>query len=91
MSTLKTLRGEPMFTLPMLGRTLTLYREGARLALFLAPATFVLFNLPWHLIPVAGDVFQALVAAIGSYLCAALLGSLTADGVDADAASSRWL
>lgn len=91
MLTLQALRGEPMCSLPLRGRTLTLYRQGTWWGLFSAFATFVLFNLPWHLVPSVGEILQPLVAAIGFYLSAALMGSLAAHGVDAHSASRRWL
>lgn len=91
MSTLQRLRGDSMLRVPTLGRTLTLYRQGARLALFSCVATVVLCNLPWRLVPVVGEILQMLVAAVGFYLSAALIGSLTPNDVNADTASQRWL
>lgn len=91
MSTLQKLRGDPLLKTPMLGRTLTFYRQGARLGLLAFIATVVLLNLPWHLIPAVGEMLQMLVAAVGFYLSAAWAGSLTPDGVDAETASRRWL
>ena len=49
MLTLQKLRGDSMLRVPTLGRTLTLYRQGGRLALSSFLATVVLFNLPWRL------------------------------------------
>ncbi|MDP9993918.1 hypothetical protein J2W28_004381 [Variovorax boronicumulans] len=89
MSTLHKLRGALMLRVPVLGRTLTLYRQGARSALFSFLATVVLCNLPWRLIPAVGEILQMLVAAFGFYFSAALIGSLTPDDVDADTASRR--
>lgn len=80
-----------MLRVPTLRRTLTLYRQGARLALFSFFATVVLCNLPWRLIPAVGEILQMLVAAVGFYLSAALISSLTPNDVDADTASRRWL
>ncbi|MDQ0073355.1 hypothetical protein J2W34_005163 [Variovorax boronicumulans] len=91
MSTLQKFRGDSTLRTPMLGRTLTLYRQGAWFALFSFLATVVLFNLPWRLIPVAGEILQMLVAAVGFYLSAALIGSLAPNDVDAETASRRWL
>jgi hypothetical protein len=91
MSTLQKLRGDLMLRVPTLGQTLTLYRQGARLALFSFFATVVLCNLPWRLIPTVGEILQVLVAAVGFYFSAALIGSLTPNDVDADTASRRWL
>ena len=56
MSMLQKLRGDLMLRVPILGRTLTLYRQGARLALFSFFATVVLCNLPWRLIPTVGEI-----------------------------------
>lgn len=91
MSTLQKLRGDSMLRIPALGRTLTLYRHGARLALFSFAATSVLCNLPWRVIPAVGEILQMLVVSVGFYFSAALLGSLTPNDVDADTASRRWL
>ncbi|CAN5495731.1 hypothetical protein BH10PSE18_BH10PSE18_08560 [soil metagenome] len=91
MTTLQQLRGDSMLRVPTLRRTLTLYRQGARLALFSFFATVVLCNLPWRLIPAVGEILQMLVAAVGFYLSAALISSLTPNDVDADTASRRWL
>ncbi|MGJ7558472.1 hypothetical protein ACSFBI_31190 [Variovorax sp. RB3P1] len=91
MSALQKLRGDSMLRVPTLGRTLTLYRQGGRLALFSFFATAMLCNLPWHLIPAVGEILQMLVAAVGFYFSAALMGSITPDDVDADTSSRRWL
>ncbi len=91
MSALQKLRGDSMLRVPTLGRTLTLYRQGGQLALFSFFATVVLCNLPWHLIPAAGQILQMLVAAVGFYFSAALMASLTPDDVDAATSSQRWL
>uniref|UniRef100_UPI00104C878A hypothetical protein n=1 Tax=unclassified Variovorax TaxID=663243 RepID=UPI00104C878A len=91
MSTLQKLRGDSMLRVPTLGRTLTLYRQGGRLALFSFLATVVLFNLPWRLIPAVGEILQMLVAAVGFYFSAVLLGSLTPNDADADTASRSRL
>ncbi|MBO9642979.1 MAG: hypothetical protein J7603_07620 [Pseudacidovorax sp.] len=91
MTTLQRFRGDAMLRVPMLGRTLTLYRRGAWFALFCFFATVLLCKLPWHLIPGVGGILQLLVAAIGFYLSAALVSSLTPNDVDGDTASRRWL
>jgi len=91
MSMLRRLRGEPRTTLPLLGAKLTLYRQGSSLALFVALATFVLFNLPWHLVPVAGALLQPLTAAVGAYLTATLMASRTPMDMGTDDAAARWL
>ncbi|MGJ7511812.1 hypothetical protein [Variovorax sp. GT1P44] len=90
MSTLQKHRGEPKIKVPTLGRTLTIYRQGARIGLFSVMATLVLFNLPWRLIPVVGEILQLLVAAVGCYLSVALMSSLTPNDMDADTAATRW-
>jgi hypothetical protein len=91
MSTLRRLRGEPLVTVPCLGQTLTLYRQGSQFALFVGLATFTLFNLPWHHIPVAGQVLPPLTAAIGCYLAATLMASRAPAEADPEVASGRWL
>lgn len=91
MTTLQKLRGTSMLRVPTLGRTLTIYRQGARLGLFSFVATVVLYNLPWRLIPAAGETLQVLVTAAGFYLSATLSSSLTPNDVDVDSASQRWL
>ncbi|MGJ7545275.1 hypothetical protein [Variovorax sp. LT1R16] len=90
MSTLQKLRGDPKTEIPMGSRTLTIYTQGARLGLFSFVATVVLFNLPWRWIPGMGDILQALVAAVGFYLSAALIASLTPTPMDAATSSRRW-
>lgn len=90
-SVLRRLRGEALCKVPMLGQTLTLYRQGALCDLFVGLATVVLFNLPWRWIPHVGDVLQLLVAVAGFYLAAALMGARAPDGMDAEKAASRWL
>ncbi|WP_219215772.1 hypothetical protein [Variovorax boronicumulans] len=90
MTTLQKLRGDPRIEIPLRGRTLTIYGQGARLGLFSFVATVVLFNLPWHWIPGLGDVLQALVAAAGFYLSAALIGSLRPTAMDAETSSRPW-
>lgn len=91
MTTLQKLRGNSMLRVPTLGRTLRIYRQGARLGLFSFVATVVVYNLPWRLIPAAGETLQMLVTTAGFYLSAALSGSLTPNDVDVDSASQRWL
>lgn len=91
MSTLQKFRGDSMLKVPLLGRTLTLYRQGAWLALFLFLATMSLCNLPWRLVPAVGEILQLLIAVVGFYLSAALIGSFTANDVDTATASRRWL
>lgn len=91
MTTLQQLRGDPMAKVSILGRTLTLYGQGAGLGMFLFVATVVLSNLSWRLIPAVGEILQMLLAAIGFYLSAALIGSFTANGVDTKRASRSWL
>ena len=75
MSLLRRLRGEPGTTLPLFGQTLTLYAQGSRLGFAIGVATFVAFNLPWHLIPLAGQALQLLTGAVGWYMAAVLMGS----------------
>jgi hypothetical protein len=91
MSTLQKLREDSMLRVATLGRTLKLYRQGARLALFLFLATVVLCNLPWRLIPAVGELLQMLVVAVGFYFSAARMGSLTPNDVDADTVSRHRL
>lgn len=91
MTTLQRFRGDSMLRVPMLGRTLTLYRRGASFALFSFFATVLLFNLPWHVIPAVGGILQLLVGGLGFYFSAALIGSLTPNDLDGDTASRRWL
>ncbi len=80
-----------MVTVPCLGQTLTLYRQGLRFALFVGLATLALFNLPWHHIPIAGQVLPPLTAAIGCYLAATLIAWRAPAEAGPDAASGRWL
>jgi hypothetical protein len=91
MSLLRRLRGEPRTTLLLLGQTLTLYRQGSQLGLFVGLATFAAFNLPWHLIPAAGQPLQLLTAGVGSYFAATLMASRAPFGMDATDAAARWL
>jgi hypothetical protein len=91
MPLLQRLRGEPAFTMPCLGRTLTLYRQGSRLGLFAGLGTIALFNLPWHLVPGGAEVAQPLAAVVGAYFAATLIASRAPAGTDASDAASRWL
>lgn len=91
MSTFHKLRGDPRIEVPLWGRKLTIYRQGARLGLFSFVATAVLFSVPWRWVPGMGDILQASVAAVGFYLSAALIGSLTPTAMDAETSSRCWL
>jgi hypothetical protein len=91
MSMLRRLRGDPRATLLFLGQTLTLYRQGANLGLFVGLATFVAFNLPWHLLPAGGQMLRWLTTAVGCYLAAALMASRAPATMDAHDAAARWL
>lgn len=90
MSILQKLRGDPKVEIPLWGRKLTIYRQGAQLGLFSFVATVVLFNLPWRWIPGLGEILQMLFATVGFYLSAALIGSLTPKGLGAEISSRRW-
>ncbi|MDM0021627.1 hypothetical protein [Variovorax saccharolyticus] len=91
MSMLKRLRGEPRATVSFLGRNLTLYRQGSRVGLFAGLATFVAFNLPWHLLPAGGEMLRLLTTVVGCYLAATLMASRTKAEMGADEAAARWL
>ena len=91
MSWLRRLRGGPSTTLLFLGQNLTLYRQGGQLGLFVGLATLAVFNLPWHLIPVAGQPFQILSSGVGFYFAATLMASRTPSEMDATDAAVRWL
>lgn len=91
MSILKRLRGEPRSTMPFLGQTLTFYRQGVQLGLFTGLATFVVFNLPWHLLPAGGQIFQGLTTVVGCYLAAAVMASRAPAEIDPEDAAARWL
>ena len=71
MSILRNLRGQPRAHIPMLGQTLTLYRQGLLVGLL----TVVLLTLPWSWIPGIGPALQALTGCIGFYMAATLIGS----------------
>ena len=89
MPSLRALRGQPLTRLPWGRQSLTLYRQDAGLALACALGTLVLFNLPWHWLGAAvGEFVPLLIAAVGFYLAAALIGSLGAPGQDS---ADRWL
>lgn len=91
MPLLQRLRGEPAFTMPCLGRTLTLYRQGSRLGLVTGLGAIAVFNLPWHLVPGGAEVARPLVAVVGAYFAATLIASRAPAGMDASDAASRWL
>lgn len=91
MSMLRRLRGEAKTTMPFFGQTLTLYRQGSYGGLCVAFATFVAFNLPWHLIPAAGQMLQLLTAGVGFYVAATLMASRAPSEMDAADAAARWL
>lgn len=91
MSMLQRLRGETKTTVPMFGHTLTLYRQGSYVGLSVGFATFVVFNLPWHLMPAFSQVLQLLTAGVGFYLAAALMASRAPTELDATDAAARWL
>lgn len=91
MSALQRLRGEPRFSLLFCGQTLTFYRQGVPIGATTGFMTFVLFNLPWHVIPTAGAVLQLLTTAAGCYAACTLMASRTPATLPADAAAARWL
>lgn len=91
MSMLRRLRGEPKTAVTFLGQTLTLYRQGSCVGLSVGFATFVAFNLPWHLIPAAGRMLQLLTVGVGFYLAATLMASRAPSEMDATDAAARWL
>ncbi|WP_286511280.1 hypothetical protein [Variovorax davisae] len=74
-----------------LGQTLTLYRHGSQLGLLLGLATFVAFNLPWHLFPAGGQVLRLLTTVIGCCLAATLMASRAPAEMDAEKTAARWL
>lgn len=77
--------------MPLLCQTLTLYRQGSYVGLSVGFATFIAFNLPWHLVPASGQVLQLPTAGVGFYLAAALMASRTPAEMDATDAAARWL
>lgn len=91
MSLLQRLRGEVLQQVPCLGQTLFLYKQGFLLGIFTALATLILFNLSWHFFPHGGGAIQLVIAAIGSYVSANLIGARAPNGCPPEVASKRWI
>jgi hypothetical protein len=92
MSLLRRLRGEPRFSISCFGGTLTLYRQGSKIAMLVGLATVALYSLPWNLISADGaQVAQPMVLAAGSYFAATLIASRAPLDTDLQEAASRWL
>lgn len=91
MSILQRFRGDLLQQVPCFGQTLFLYKQGFVLGIFVALITFILFNLPWGLLPYEGEVIQLVIAAIGSYVSANLMGTPAPSGCPPEVAAKRWI
>lgn len=91
MSLLQRLRGEVLQQVPCLGQTLFLYKQGFLLGILAALATLILFNLPWHFVPYAGQAIQLVIALVGSYASANLMGARAPNGCAPEVAARRWI
>jgi hypothetical protein len=90
-SLLQRLRGEVLQKVPCLGQTLFLYKQGFVLGIFTGLATLILFNLSWHFVPYAGQAVQLVIAVIGSYVSANLIGARVPNGCPSEVAAKRWI
>ncbi|MPT10887.1 MULTISPECIES: hypothetical protein [Comamonas] len=91
MSLLQRLRGDLFQQVPCLGQTLFLYKQGFVLGIFVALITLIIFNLPWQILSFEREAIQLVIAVIGSYASANLVGTRAPSGCPPEVAAKRWI